>query len=191
MDFIQDQAHFFDQSPLLIAPQLLGWQLHRRWEDRIETVQLVEVEAYTQEDPACHAYRRQTPRNAVMFGPSGHAYIYLIYGIYFCLNIVCAPKGTPGAVLIRAATGLKGPGVLCRDLQITRELNGVNLLDPKSPLWISPGRVDPEKIVATKRIGVTQGVDFPWRFCVQDHPDVSVKPGRERPPKKKPSKDLF
>jgi DNA-3-methyladenine glycosylase len=164
----------------------LGWQLHRRWEDRIHTVELVEVEAYTYDDPASHAYqRRQTPRNAVMFGPSGYAYVYLIYGIYHCLNIVCERQGTPGAVLIRAATGLKGPGVLCRDLQITKALNGVNLLDPRGPLWISPGTVDPAAIVATKRIGINQGVDLPWRFCLKDHPDVSVKPGRERPPKKK------
>ncbi len=176
---------FFDGSALTIAPKLLGWTLHRRLVDgTIRSSRIVEVEAYTAEDPACHAYRRQTERNAVMFGPSGYAYVYLIYGIYFCLNVVCEKAGIPGAILIRAAEGgLKGPGVLCRELGITRAQNGLNLCDPASDLWLTAGAVDPELVIPTKRIGISQGVDYPWRFCIKDHPDVSVKPGKERLPK--------
>ncbi|WP_287130373.1 DNA-3-methyladenine glycosylase [Candidatus Cyanaurora vandensis] len=175
---------FFDRSALLVAPELLGWSLNRRVAGATQTARLVEVEAYTQGDPACHAYRRRTPRNEVMFGPSGYAYVYLIYGMYFCLNIVCEPEGIPGAVLIRAAAGgLKGPGVLCRDWGISRaQHNGTNLLDPTSDLWLTPGLVDPALVIATKRVGITQGVELPWRFCLKDHPDVSVKPGQERLP---------
>lgn len=173
-------THFFDRSALLVAPELLGWSLMRRLADgTIFASPIVEVEAYTQNDPACHGYLRQTPRNRVMFGPSGYAYVYLIYGLYHCLNVVCEVEGIPEAVLLRAAVGYRGPGILCRDLQITRELNGVHLLDTTGPLWLTPGTWT-GGIVATKRVGLTQGVDLPWRFCCEGHPDVSVPPGKER-----------
>ncbi|WP_218081344.1 DNA-3-methyladenine glycosylase [Anthocerotibacter panamensis] len=179
---------FFDRSALEVAPELLGWSLHRRFPDgQVRSVRLVEVEAYTAQDPACHAYRGKTLRNAVVFGPGGFAYVYLIYGMYCCLNVVCAEPGVPGAVLLRAAQpGLRGPGILCRELAITRVLNTIDLCNPDGPLWLTPGAVVPEAIIATKRVGITQGVDLLWRFCLKDHPDVSVKPGREKVPIRRP-----
>lgn len=160
---------------------MLGVSLVRKFSNG-ETLRapIVEVEAYTEDDPACHAYRGLTERCRVMFGPPGVAYVYFIYGMYFCLNVVTEAEGTPGAVLIRALgmPGGEGPGKLCREWQIDKSLNGVDFLDPSSPLQLLPGtKYSAENISTTERIGIKVAVERPWRFFVTDHPHVS---GRNR-----------
>jgi DNA-3-methyladenine glycosylase len=156
----------------------------------------VETEAYAPGDPACHAYRRRTARNAVMFGPAGMTYVYLIYGMYYCLNVVTDLDGQPSAVLIRAvqfaalpewidstaklARIAAGPGKLCRVLQIDLSLTAQPLL-PHHPLWLEHRTPEFQqdydrqaiRFVQTTRIGLTQGAELPWRWYIKDCPAVS------------------
>lgn len=156
-------------------------------------VRLVEVEAYRGgDDPASHCYRGKTARNEVMFGPAGHLYVYFVYGMHFCANIVCLTDGVPGAVLLRAGEvvdGLevarsrrpnsradhelaKGPARLTGVLGIDRAQNGVDLTDPDSAVRIYAG--DPaENIQAGPRVGVAVAMEVPWRFWI-DSPAVST-----------------
>jgi len=143
---------------------------------------IVEVEAYDHEDPAAHGYRGRTARNASMFGPAAHAYVYRSYGIHWCLNFVCEGEGVASAVLIRALEpaqgvdemrrrrGLEderflcaGPGRLCQALGITREHDGLAL--DKPPFELLPRGGEPE-IAAGPRIGITQAADRPWRYAL-------------------------
>jgi DNA-3-methyladenine glycosylase len=145
---------------------------------------LVEVEAYHHTDPAAHSFHGPTPRNVVMFGPAGYAYVYRSYGIHWCLNFVCEPKGSAAAVLIRAiepTVGLarmrrrrglsdvrllcSGPGRLCQALGITRADNGLMLDKPPFELLARSGEVE---IVAGPRIGLTKAVEKPWRYGLKD-----------------------
>lgn len=170
---------FFSRSAVVVARDLVGALLCRRLPDgEIVFAPILECEAYTQDDPACHAFRGKTKRTEVMFGPAGHAYVYFIYGMYFCLNVVTCPEGTPGAVLIRAVDwhACNGPGKLCKQLQITREHNGIDLLDNSGELWICRGRAIPRRRVkASERVGITQAEaeHYPWRFFLDGHPMVS------------------
>lgn len=168
---------FFARPTVSVAKDLLGTTLVRNFPDgRILTAPIVEVEAYTEDDPACHAYRGITERCRVMFGPPGFAYVYLIYGMYFCLNVVTEIDGIPGAVLIRALgmEGGNGPGKLCREWEIDKQLNGVDFLDPSSPLQIKPGIIyGADAISISERIGIKVAVERPWRFYVTDSPHVS------------------
>lgn len=150
---------FFARPSLEVAPDLLGCVLAHRTEAGLVAVRLTEVEAYSGAvDPASHAYRGQTARNAVMFGPPGHAYVYFTYGMHFCMNLVCLPPGTAAAVLLRAgevtegeelarsrrpaavsARDLaRGPARLCQALGIDRALNGADVCAPDSALRILP-----------------------------------------------------
>jgi DNA-3-methyladenine glycosylase len=178
-----------------VAPDLLGCLLVRRWEDgrRLKGM-IVETEAYAPGDPACHAYRRKTPRNGVMFGPPGHSYVYFIYGMYHCLNVVTDGDGVPSAVLIRALQLLEippwltvpprqkahrlaaGPGKLCRVMEIERSLNGIPF-HPQQALWLEPPpeAVQTAHITQTTRIGLTQGAEIPWRWYLTDSPAVSKR----------------
>ncbi len=141
---------------------------------------LVEVEAYDQEDPASHAYRGQTARNASMFGPPGHAYVYRSYGVHWCLNLVCAEEGRADAVLVRALEPQRGldamrarrglddprllcagPGRLCQALGITGEHDGLALDAPPFELHARSASVE---IKAGPRIGITRATDRPWRY---------------------------
>jgi DNA-3-methyladenine glycosylase len=164
---------FFDRPVVDVARDLIGATLlHEGVGGRI-----VEVEAYDQIDPASHSFRGPTLRNAVMFGSPGHAYVYKIYGIHFCLNFVCQPGS---AVLIRAlepSTGIEtmhvrrggagdrqicsGPGKLAQALGIDLAQNGLPLDAPPFAVFAPGG---PAEIVAGPRIGITKGVDTPWRF---------------------------
>jgi DNA-3-methyladenine glycosylase len=174
---------FYKRSTVLVAKQLLGTVLCRRLPSgSFLTAPIVEVEAYTEDDPACHAFRGLTERTRVMFGKPGHAYVYFIYGMYHCLNVVTEPENTPGAVLIRAigTPGGEGPGKLCRLWGINKDQNGLDLCDPKSELFIARGeRVRKDEIVISTRIGLKVAEDRPWRFFLKEHPHVSdFKKGR-------------
>ena len=191
-------SDWLGRSALVVAPALLGCRLVRRWPDgrSLEAV-IVETEAYMAGDPACHAYRRETPRNRVMFGPAGYSYVYLIYGMYHCFNVVTDRDRVPSAVLIRAveldtippwladyrpgnpSRWGSGPGKTCQLLEIDRRLTECPLI-PESGLWLAPPtppwqrRVSqPHNGVQTTRIGLTQGADRPWRWYVADSPAVS------------------
>ncbi len=144
---------------------------------------IVEVEAYHQSDAASHSYRGRTPRNASMFGPPGHAYVYRSYGIHWCVNLVCEDEAVGGAVLLRAVEptqgldamrarrGLEdarllcsGPGRLCQALGITREHDGLPL--DEAPFALVARVTEPE-IATAPRIGISQAVDLPWRYVVR------------------------
>jgi DNA-3-methyladenine glycosylase len=167
---------FFARSVHEVAPDLIGATL------LVDGVggRIVEVEAYDQEDPASHAYRGRTARNAAMFGPSGHAYVYRSYGIHWCLNLVCGDEGVPEAVLVRAlepTAGLdeqrhrrgveevralcSGPGKLCQALAITGEHD-------RLPLDVAPFRLEERgevpEIATGPRIGLTRATELSWRY---------------------------
>jgi DNA-3-methyladenine glycosylase len=159
-----------------VAPALVGALL---LVDGVGGV-VVEVEAYDQEDPASHGFGGRTARNASMFGPPGHAYVYRSYGIHWCLNLVCAGEGRAEAVLVRAlepTAGLdsmrarrkladprllcSGPGRLCQALGVSRDHDGLPLDEPPFELRAPPGAVE---VVAGERIGITRAVERPWRY---------------------------
>lgn len=158
---------------------------------------IVETEAYLSDDPACHAANGRTRRNAAMFGPPGHAYVYFIYGRHYCVNAVCRPAGRGEAVLIRAVhpvLGLEqmlaarrangkwevtnGPAKLCEALQIDRALDGANLCDSFSPMYIAhpPKKQNAPasgQVVTRTRIGISKARDLPLRFYLAGSPYVS------------------
>ena len=183
---------FYRRSTLAVARDLLGQRLVREIDGERLCGMIVETEAYVgEDDPACHAARGLTPRNRPMYGPPGVAYVYFIYGMYFCLNAVTGRDGFPAAVLIRALEPLEGiaamaarrgtdvprqlcngPGKLCMALGIDRELNGVNL--DGAALRIEAGPPLPDTAVASStRIGIRVGVEHPWRFFVKGNRHVS------------------
>jgi DNA-3-methyladenine glycosylase len=183
---------FFDRSPEEVAPDLLGCVIERSAPEGPVAVRLTEVEAYAGgRDPASHAFRGRTNRNAVMFGPPGHAYVYFTYGMHFCLNLVCFGEGTAAAVLIRAGEIVRGhalaaarrprssardlargPARLCEALGIGRSLNGADVCDPDGPLRALPGSLAPAYRTGP-RTGVTSAKDVAWRFWIDGEPTVS------------------
>jgi DNA-3-methyladenine glycosylase len=167
---------FFGRGVLEVAPELIGATLLFKGVGG----RVVELEAYHHTDPAAHSYRGPTERNAIMFGQPGYAYVYLSYGIHWCLNFVCEPKGSASAVLIRAlepTEGLaamrrrrrmederllcSGPGRLCEALAITHKQNGFALDEPPFELF---GRTEAVEVVTGPRIGITKAADKPWRY---------------------------
>ncbi len=189
---------FFDRGAARVARGLVGSILYRGLGRQVLAGRIVETEAYVGEkDRACHAWRGPTRRNAVMYGPPGHAYVYFIYGMYDMLNVVCQPRGRPEAVLLRAVEPLQGialmrrhrdvqrltalasgPGKLCRAFGITRRHDGADLRG--AALWIGPGVLRPnERIARSPRIGVDYaGADAArlLRFYLLGNPHVS-RPG--------------
>ncbi|NYI85403.1 DNA-3-methyladenine glycosylase [Saccharopolyspora hordei] len=183
-------------DPLWVARRLLGCELRSTSPEGEVGVRLVEVEAYRgMDDPASHCYRGRTERNAVMFGPAGHLYVYFVYGLHFCINVVCLTDGVPGAVLLRAGeitTGLElarsrrpavrkdvqlasGPARLAGVLGITREHNGLDLTDPDSPIRLFSGTpVAEDDVRSGPRVGVAAAMDLPWRTWVDGSPAVST-----------------
>jgi DNA-3-methyladenine glycosylase len=167
---------FFDRSVHEVAPELIGTTLLFNGVGG----EIVELEAYHHTEPAAHSYRGQTPRNGVMFGPAGYAYVYRSYGIHWCLNFVCEGVGSASAVLIRALRpteglslmrrrrGLKderllcsGPGRLCEALGISIKHNGLALDAPPFELHARTAKPD---IAVGVRIGITKAVELPWRY---------------------------
>ncbi|MFJ7160141.1 DNA-3-methyladenine glycosylase [Streptomyces sp. NPDC101118] len=198
---------FFDRPVLSVAPDLLGRTLVRTTDEGPIELRITEVEAYDGEtDPGSHAYRGRTARNASMFGPPGHAYVYFIYGMWFSLNLVCGPEGRASGVLIRAGeitTGTelarkrrlsarndkelaKGPARLATALDVTRALDGTDLCgDPTSPLTVLTGEEPAPDLLRTgPRTGVGgDGAHHPWRFWLAGEPTVS--PYRAHAPRRR------
>jgi DNA-3-methyladenine glycosylase len=175
---------FFARPTVTVARDLVGFHLVRMVDFQLLVGVIVETEAYTPDDPASHSYRGMTARNRSMFGPPGHLYVYRIYGVHFCANVVTEAEGTGAAVLLRAvvprvgleemarrrgrATNLAdGPGKLCQAFGIDRSHDGIDLIDRASPIWLD-GRSRPKpSVIATPRIGITKAVERPWRFVAK------------------------
>ncbi|MFD0126931.1 DNA-3-methyladenine glycosylase [Streptomyces virginiae] len=198
---------FFDRPVLTVAPDLLGRTLVRRTTDGPLELRITEVEAYEGEsDPGSHAYRGRTARNASMFGPPGHAYVYFIYGMWFSLNLVCGPPGHASGVLLRAGEVTvgadlatkrrvsarsprelaKGPARLATALDVDRSLDGTDLCaGPDSPLSLLTGTPTSADLVSSgPRTGVGgAGATHPYRFWLTDDPTVS--PYRAHAPRRR------
>ncbi len=197
---------FFDRPATHVAPYLLGCVFWSAGPAGLVAVRLVEVEAYEGEaDPASHAYRGQTARNAVMFGPPGHAYVYFTYGMHYCVNLVCGPGGRPSAVLLRAGQVIegielasarrptrtdrpsrqrerdlaRGPARLCQALGIDRSLDGIDVCVPGSELGIGPANhgVGAADIRTGPRVGISRAADWPLRFWLAGDSYVSPYKG--------------
>ena len=205
----------YQQSALTVARSLLGQVLVRRLPDgSLLTGRIVETEAYTPEDPSCHAYRGERPRSRSMFRAGGIAYVYVIYGIYHCFNAVAHPEGEGAAVLIRAVEPLegiemmqaqrqnaalrdlaRGPGRLCRAFQIDLALDGITLDDAHSPLFLAHGESIPDDAIQqTPRIGITApelAITAPWRFIVANSRFVSGQGRQNRGQPYDPSPHWF
>jgi DNA-3-methyladenine glycosylase len=184
---------FYRRDPLALAPDLLNkvLQCHDGRAGRI-----VEVEAYHgADDAAAHSYRGKTARNAVMFGPVGHMYVYFTYGMHWCSNVVCGKEGDGFAVLIRAlqpVAGLglmhaarpqakndrqlcNGPARLTQAMSITKLQDGVDLVAGETYALIDDGTPPPEHPVQTTRIGISKAAEYPWRWYVPDNLYISKK----------------
>jgi DNA-3-methyladenine glycosylase len=188
---------FYARTATEVAPDLLGHILVRAFPDGTRaTARIVEVEAYGPDDPASHAFRGETPRNATMFGPPGHLYVYFTYGMHFCMNAVCGRTGEGTAVLLRAGEPLdgieemrarrgreravelcSGPGRFTQALGVARPDDGVDLVDGDS-LWVE--RASRSEVIGTGiRVGVRE-TTHSWRFWLEGNPFVSR--GRPGPP---------
>ena len=194
---------FFDRPSVAVAPDLLGCLLSHETAEGLVTVRLTEVEAYMGEsDPASHAFRGRTARNAVMYGPPGYAYVYFTYGMHFCVNLVCEPEGHPSAVLLRAGQVVdgvplaaarrsrrsrstavprdrdlaRGPALLCEALGIDRSQDGADVSTPGSPLRAGarPEPVPAAGISSGPRVGISRAADVAWRFWITGDPAVSA-----------------
>jgi DNA-3-methyladenine glycosylase len=190
-------AGFYRRHSLHVARELLGCLLVRRLPDgALLSGRIVETEAYTPDDPSCHAHRGESARARSMFQAGGIAYVYLIYGMYYCLNVVAQAAGEGAAVLIRAVEPLdgipqmaaargtakirdlaRGPGRLCQALQINRELDGSAITDESCAIVVCQGEPIPDAmVIQTPRIGINvspEAIAAPWRLIVQGNNFVS------------------
>jgi DNA-3-methyladenine glycosylase len=197
MSFRTLPRFFYDRDPRLVGPDLLGKIIVRRQARKMLAGRIVEVEAYLgADDAAAHAFSGRTPRNAIIFGPPGYAYVYFIYGNHYCLNVSCLPDGTPGGILFRALEPLRGieemfklrgieadsdlrrltsgPGRLAAAFEITRQRdNGKDLTDARSDLFIAEDSSPLPQVLITKRIGITKAADMPLRYIVAGNRFVS------------------
>jgi DNA-3-methyladenine glycosylase len=194
---------FFNRDPREVGPDLLGKIVLRKQGRKIRAGRIVEVEAYLgADDLAAHAAAGRTERNAVLFGSPGHAYVYLIYGVHYCLNISCMPDGEAGCILVRAlepvagiaemtkARGLRdlkpdsvndlrkltsGPGRLCEALEITRQRdNGKDMVSPGSDLQVLLDGFSVSDVVITPRIGITKSAEMPLRYTISGNPFITA-----------------
>lgn len=175
---------FLEQDPVMVAERLIGCHLIRKTQEGVIRVQITETEAYRgSDDPASHAFRGMTPRNQLMFGDVGRLYVYFIYGMHFCMNVVAHQTGAVGAVLLRAGHPLEGveliqmqrpnvsyrnllngPGKLARGLQVDKSLNGYDLLQ-KTDNQLAIEQHFPVGVISkSTRIGITKGKEMCWRF---------------------------
>jgi DNA-3-methyladenine glycosylase len=196
------EREFFVRPAVEVAPEVLGCVLEHQTPDGVVAVRLTEVEAYMGAiDPAAHSYRGRTARNAVMFGPPGHAYVYFTYGMHYCANLVCSPPGEPTAVLLRAgeivggvalararrngpnrARALRdldlarGPARLCQALEIDLSHDGLDVCDPGSPLRVfGPAAAVPAASISTgPRVGISQAAEVAWRYWITGDRTVSA-----------------
>lgn len=173
---------FYTKNTLVVARELLGKTLCRRDGNIIYKGKIVETEAYTQDEPACHAFRGKTPRAKVLFDKGGICYVYFVYGMHYCVNVVTEKEGFGAAVLIRALEPIEnlsntnGPAKLTKEMNITKELNNVDMTTGKSDIWIEDAHdISDENIIQTVRIGIKAAVDLPWRFYIKDNKWVSKK----------------
>jgi DNA-3-methyladenine glycosylase len=188
---------FYLEQPDVVARKLLGKLVIRRIDGHRVTGRIVELEAYLGlDDPASHSYIGETARNAVLFGPPGFAYVYFIYGMYYCLNVSCQPKGHAGGILIRALEPVEGldimarlrklpptasprlltsgPGRLCQALDITRAAhNGLDVTSRASVLQILDDGFEPDMIRSTPRIGISKAIEHPLRFVIEGNAFLS------------------
>ena len=188
---------FFDRAPDVVARHLLGKVLMHNYKGEWLSGRITEVEAYLgMDDPASHAFNGKTERNKVLFGPPGFAYVYLVYGMYYCLNVSCLPaRGVLFRAIeplkgLRTMTGLRGisessdasqisggPGRLCRAMGITRELdNGVDMTRKNSALHIVDDGYQAINVEVTPRIGIQKAMDLPLRFLIRSR--GRIQPGR-------------
>jgi DNA-3-methyladenine glycosylase len=194
-DTLLDPA-FLDRPVLEVAPDLLGAVVRHRTRDGTVAVRLTEVEAYDgANDPGSHAFRGRTPRNAVMFGPPGHVYVYFTYGMHWCMNLVCGPEGRASAVLLRAGEVVegvplatrrrptaktarelaRGPARLTLALGVDGDQDGVDATEATSPLTVSRPATPTGQVLSGPRVGVAgDGAHQPWRFWLADEPSVSA-----------------
>jgi DNA-3-methyladenine glycosylase len=202
---------FLNRPAPEVAPGLLGCVLEHESPEGLVAVRLTEVEAYNGEgDPASHAARGRTARNAVMYGLPGYAYVYFTYGMHFCVNVVCMTPGTASAVLMRAGAVIageelarhrrpvqgpprdlaRGPARLCQALAIDRALNGADFCDPASPVRLRTriGSVAENAICTGPRVGVSTAATVPWRFWLDGEPSVSVY--RPWVPRRRPERPI-
>jgi len=202
---------FLNRPAPEVAPGLLGCVLEHESPEGLVAVRLTEVEAYNGEgDAASHAARGRTARNAVMYGPPGHAYVYFTYGMHFCVNVVCMTPGTASAVLMRAGAVIageelarrrrpvkgpprdlaRGPARLCQALGIDRALDGADFCDPASPVRLRAriGSVAENAICTGPRVGVSAAATVPWRFWLDGEPSVSVY--RPWVPRRRPERPI-
>jgi DNA-3-methyladenine glycosylase len=195
---------FYERETLDVARDLLGKYLVHHTTDGKTVGKIVEVEAYVGiNDAACHAYNgKNTKRTKIMFGQGGHAYIYLIYGVYYCMNIVTNQEHYPEAVLIRALEPIdgldimqkrrktdnklnlcSGPGKMCNAMGISKSQNEMDLCG--ETMYLLSGEVVPsEDIIATPRINIDyaeEAREYPWRFIIKDNPFVSNRKGKIKP----------
>jgi len=193
LKFKKLKRNFFNKNTLIVAKKLLGKYLVRIYKGAVLAGKIVEVEAYRgQNDPGSHAYRRKTKRNSIMFGPPGFAYVYFCYGNHYLFNIVTEKEGLAGAVLVRAlepVSGIdkmkknrktgdikiltNGPGKLTQAMNIGKAENGKDLTGSEIYL-VSYEKMRKQIISATRRIGITQGLDKKWRFLIKGNRFVSV-----------------
>jgi DNA-3-methyladenine glycosylase len=190
---------FYNRDPRRVSRALLGKVLVRKQAKQFLTARIVEVEAYLgEDDPAAHSFAGRTPRNAVLFGPPGYAYVYFIYGNHYCLNVSCMPDGVAGGILFRAAEPLagiekmaqrreveihsprdlrkltSGPGRLAEAFGITRERdNGKDLASASSGLFIADDGYRVRRILTTPRIGITKAAERPLRYVIAGNEFVS------------------
>lgn len=188
------QEDFYSRNSLVVAKELLGKVLAVKAAGRWVAGRIIETEAYRKDDPACHAFRKRTPRNEIMFGKPGRVYVYFIYGMYEMLNLVTEPEGEPGAVLIRALEPLEGiktmqarrprarktreltngPGRLATSMGVKMSHKGDLAFGPRYLVLDDGFRV--ESISCSPRVGIKQGADLEWRYFITNHECVSVAP---------------